>query len=145
MCPVPIHGSLVIITSPGLSVCAGNTSRKCFTVAGRLPMNDAIDIVDCASERPSPSVSTTAKSFASRTSTEKEVRMNAVDASSTMLTRRFQWISSEIGSSVGFRRVRLERTGLAGGRLAHPTVFLEESFLLSAVRAISEFLDEHRH
>ena len=50
-----------------------------MTVAGRLPMNDAIDIVDCASERPCASVSTTAKSFASRTSTENDVRMNAVD------------------------------------------------------------------
>jgi hypothetical protein len=89
MWPVPIHGSLVIMTSPGFSVLAGNTSRKCLTVAGRLPMNDAIDMVDCASERPCPSVSTTAKSFASRTSTEKDVRMNAVAASSTMLTRRF--------------------------------------------------------
>ena len=53
MWPVPIHGSLVIITSPGFSVCAGKTFRKCLTVAGRLPMNEAIDIADCAIERPS--------------------------------------------------------------------------------------------
>ena len=48
------------------------------------------------------SVSTTAKSLASRTSTENEVRTNAADASSTMLTRRFHWISSVTGSSCDF-------------------------------------------
>ena len=102
MWPVPIHGSLVIITSPGFSVRAGNFLRKCLTVAGSVPMNDGMDSTDCAIEWPSASVSTTAKSFASRTSTENEVRTNAADASSTMLTRRFHWISSETGSSFIF-------------------------------------------
>src|SRR3954466_7240405 len=102
MCPVPIHGSLAIITSPGFSVCAGNFFRKCLTVAGKVPMNEGIESTDCAIEWPSASVNTTAKSFASRTSTENDVRTNAADASSTMLTRRFHWISSVTGSSFIF-------------------------------------------
>src|SRR3989304_1626833 len=86
MWPVPIHGSLVIMTSPGLSVFGGNLARKCLTVAGSVPMNDGIDSTDCAIERPCASVSTTAKSLASRTSSENGVRTNPADASSTMLT-----------------------------------------------------------
>ncbi len=53
--------------------------RKCFTVAGRLPMKEGMLGVDWASERPCASVSTTAKSLASRTSVEKQVRTKAVD------------------------------------------------------------------
>src|SRR4051812_34444713 len=100
-------------------------------------MKDAMDIVDCASDLPCASVSTTAKSFASRTSTENEVRMNAVEASSTMLTSRFHWISSAIASSLGdlddCLRARRRETG----------------FCLSARvrvdrRGMSELLDQNR-
>ena len=57
---------------------------------GKVPMNEGMDRLDWAIERPCASVSTTAKSFASRAMIENEVRMKAVAASSTMLTSRFQ-------------------------------------------------------
>src|SRR5580692_12433542 len=90
-------------TSPGFMVSAGNFSRKARTVAGRHPMKPGRLMVDCASERPCASVSTMAKSLPSRTSVEKQVRMNAAEASSTTLIRRFQRISSSIGSNVETR------------------------------------------
>src|SRR5258708_33688929 len=90
-------------TSPGFIVSAGNFLRKCRTVAGRQPMKPGRLMVDCASERPCESVSTMAKSLPSRTSVEKQVRTKAAEASSTTLIRRFQRISSSIGSNFVLR------------------------------------------
>src|SRR5258708_9064105 len=90
-------------TSPGFIVSAGNFLRKCRTVAGRQPMKLGRLMVDCASDRPCASVSTMAKSLPSRTSVEKQVRTKAAEASSTTLIRRFQRISSSIGSNFVLR------------------------------------------
>src|SRR5690348_16202830 len=97
MWPDPIQGSLVKRTSPSRSVCGGNFRRKCLIDAGSVPMKDGMLLEDCARERPAASVSTTAKSLASRTRLEKEARTKVAAASSTALTRRVQMISSWIG------------------------------------------------
>jgi len=100
MCPEPFQGSLVMKTSPSRIVAAGYLARKCRTVAGRQPMKPGRLMFDCASERPSASVSTMAKSLPSRTSVEKQVRTNAAAASSTTLMRRFHRISSSIALNI---------------------------------------------
>ena len=97
-----IVGDEVVV---GLQRVGGNLRRKCFTVSGRVPMNDGMLIVDWASDRPRSSVSTTAKSLASLTRVENEVRRKVAAASSTIEMRRAQWISNEI-----------DRTGWRSGR-----------------------------
>ena len=59
-------------------------------------------MVDWASDRPSASVKTMAKSLPSRTKVEKQVRTKAAEASSTTLISRFHRISSSIGSKRSF-------------------------------------------
>jgi len=55
---------------------------------GITPKKDGTDMVDCAIERPFVSMRTTAKSLDSRVTVEKDVRCNAVPASSTMASSR---------------------------------------------------------
>ena len=101
MCPVPIHGSLVISTSPGRMPSAPIAARKWRTVAGSVPMNDGMLPVFWASARPRASVSTQAKSLASLESVENEVRTMAFAASSTIEMSRVQSTSSVIASKRG--------------------------------------------
>ena len=65
---------------------------------GNTPRKEGTLILDCASERPSRSISTTAKSLLSRVTVEKAVRCSVVPASSTIETRRDQRMLSAIGS-----------------------------------------------
>ena len=51
-CPVPIHGSFVTSTSPGLSVCAGKRSRKCATAVAMVFTCPGVPVTACASMRP---------------------------------------------------------------------------------------------
>src|ERR1700736_2333314 len=113
-CPVPIQGSLVTSTSPGLSDAGGNARRKCRTVTGSVPMNEGMLNEDCASEWPSASSRTQAKSLDSRTIVEKDVRTSVAEASSTMAISRFQRISRAIGSmsSATVRSLHLDVQGL---------------------------------
>src|SRR5712691_1134150 len=71
--PVASQGLLVMKTSPGRSVSAGNSLKKCFTVRGRQPIKDGMLTCDWVSELPSASVRTQEKSKDSRTTVEKEV------------------------------------------------------------------------
>ena len=50
MCPVPIHASFVMRTSPGRIAVGPIARRKWRTVAGRVPMNEGMLPVFCASE-----------------------------------------------------------------------------------------------
>ena len=59
-CPLPIHGSFVMITSPGCQPSSFIAAMKWRIVFGSVPMNDGALVVDCASELPLPSNSTTA-------------------------------------------------------------------------------------
>src|ERR1700753_3398129 len=90
-------------TLPVFIVSAGNFSRNARPVAGRQPMKPRRLIVDWVRERPWASVKTMAKSLPSRTRVEKQVRTNAAEASSTTLIRRFQRISSSMGSKAEAR------------------------------------------
>ena len=56
-CPVPSHKSFVINTSPGASDFAGKNRRKCFTVAGSVPMK--LGMLSVAWTRDSPAASVT--------------------------------------------------------------------------------------
>ena len=60
-------------------------------------MNPGTLQLDWASRRPCRSSRTTAKSFDSRTTVEKDVRLSAAPASSTMAIRRFHQISRSMG------------------------------------------------
>ena len=60
--PVPIQRSLVMSTSPGSSASAGKKRRKCFTVAGSVPMKLGMLSVACTRERPSASATMQEKS-----------------------------------------------------------------------------------
>ena len=57
---MPIHGSLVITTSPGLHVAGGKRRRKCFTVRDIVPTNEGIDPLFSANVSPLRSISTQA-------------------------------------------------------------------------------------
>jgi hypothetical protein len=50
MCPVPIHASLVMSTSPGRIAAAPIARRKWRTVAGKVPMKEGMLPLFCASE-----------------------------------------------------------------------------------------------
>ena len=67
---------------------------------GITPKKDGTEIVDCAIERPCVSIRTTAKSLDSRVTVEKDVRCNAVPASSTMANNRDHKILKLIPSKV---------------------------------------------
>src|SRR2546427_3555993 len=99
MCLVPIQASLVMRTSPGRIAAAPIARRKWRTVAGRVPMNEGMLPVFCASEQPRASVSMQAKSFASFESVENDVRTIALAASSTTEMSRVQSPSSVIASN----------------------------------------------
>ena len=120
-CPVPIHGSLVMRTSPDASVSGGNSRRKCRTVRGRVLMNDGILSVAWAMERPFASVSTHEKSWDSRTTVENEVRTRAAAASSAMEMSRVQR-TSRLAASSGraFMVSRSPRTARAGRAPSNP-------------------------
>jgi len=60
--PVPSQMSLVISTSPGASWSGGKKRRKCFTVAGRVPMKLGMLSEACTSDWPAASVMTQEKS-----------------------------------------------------------------------------------
>ena len=79
-----------------LLICLGGVLAP--FVAESIDLNLAGTLqLDCATNRPSASSSTTAKSFDSRTTVEKDVRLSAAPASSTIAIRRFHWISRSIG------------------------------------------------
>jgi len=100
-CPVASQGSLVMTQSPGCHCSMGMRSRKLRNVRGRMPTNEGMPAVFSASESPLASINTVAKSFDSRTMVENEVRSNAAADSSAIEIRRFQKISSVIGSNAG--------------------------------------------
>ncbi len=60
--PVPICGSFVMRISPGNSVLLGNLLMKCFTVSGKVPINEGMLSVACTSAFPCSSVTTQEKS-----------------------------------------------------------------------------------
>ena len=91
---MPWWMSLVIRTSPGNRISGGYSRKKCFTVAGRVPMNDGMLLVAWTRERPWASVRMHEKSWDSRTRVENEVRMRAAAASSTAEMSRVQMTSS---------------------------------------------------
>ena len=50
--PVPIQGSLVTSTSPGLSDSSGKRSRKCATAVAMVLTCPGVPVTACASMRP---------------------------------------------------------------------------------------------
>ena len=58
--PVPIHGSLVMTTSPGLQVPGGKRRRKCFTVRDMVPTKEGMEPLFSARVSPLRSISTQA-------------------------------------------------------------------------------------
>ena len=97
--PVPIQGLLVMNTSPGRMRSAPICASACRTVRGRVPMKDGMLPLFSASARPAVSVTTTAKSFASVDSVEKDVRTISLAASSAMERTRVQNTSRKMGSA----------------------------------------------
>src|SRR6476620_12180226 len=104
-CPVAIQGVLVMRTSPGRMLLSPISSMNAFTVTGSVPMNEGIDSVFWARDRPASSVSTQAKSFDSLTKVENEVRLSALAASSTAEIVRRHRISSVTASNGSLLRV----------------------------------------
>ena len=60
--PVPSQMSLVISTSPGVSLSGGKKRRKCFTVSGSVPMKLGMLSEAWTSDWPVSSVMTQEKS-----------------------------------------------------------------------------------
>ena len=50
--PVPIQGSLLMMTSPGCRVAAGYLTRNACTDIGRVPMKEGTLRVACTTARP---------------------------------------------------------------------------------------------
>src|SRR5262249_467443 len=97
--PVPIHGSLVMSTSPGRRPSAPIAARKWRTVAGRVAMNEGMLPVFWARAPPRASVSTQRKSLASFDSVENDVRTMALAASPTTEITRVHSTSRVTASS----------------------------------------------
>ena len=72
---------------------------KCFTVAGKVPMNDGMLLVAWTRVRPCSSVMMQEKSCDSRTRVENDVRMRAAAASSAAEMSRVQITSRVMGSN----------------------------------------------
>src|SRR5262245_35739419 len=100
MWPVPIQALLVMRMSPGCIRSGPISRRKWRTVAGRVPMNDGMLPLFCASAPPRASVSMHAKSLASLDSVENDVRTMALAASSTTEMMRVHSTSSVTASSL---------------------------------------------
>ena len=83
----------------GRSVSGGNFASSALTARGRVRLNTGIARGECASDSPSASSRSQAKSCASETISEKAVRQMVCHISSTTVTSRLHMISSETGSA----------------------------------------------
>src|SRR3989338_2783594 len=99
ICPAVIHGSLVMSTSPGESVSAGNAARKWRIEVAMALMWPGVPLTDWAIILPLVSNIPQARSWLSRTIVLKAVRISASCCSVATERRRFQMTSRVTASS----------------------------------------------